>query len=575
MKPYARHVSRKATPQSEQADPKQVLNDAGGFAFVVDDWSKLDRFLVLGSEGGSYYATERKLTKDAATCVERCLDADPARTVNRIVEISDAGRAPKNDPAIFALALAASHKSPDARRLALQALPKVCRIGTHLFHFAASIESLRGWGRSLRKAVGAWYTDRPAESLAFQVVKYQSRDKWSNRDLLRLSHATSEDATKQAIFRWIVTGAAGMNDRVVARKGGKDGTYGSVAANLPAFIAAFEELKACKDEKRVIALIGEHNFTHEMIPTEMKNSVDVWSALLQKMPIGAMVRNLAKMTEVGLLKPLSGASKMVRDRLVDREALKKARVHPIGLLSALMVYKQGHGERGKLKWDPVSDLVDALDEAFYLSFETIVPTGKNILLAIDISGSMDGGVIAGVPGLTPRVAAAAMAMVTARSEQNWHCVGFSSGAAGEWKQPSNKPPYSGRQAYGGWGGYSGNGLLTLPISPKQRLDSVVATMAAVPMGGTDCALPMIYAMDRSLDVDAFVVLTDSETWAGGVHPHQALASYRKQSGRPAKLVVVGMVANEFTIADPNDAGSLDVVGMDTATPAVIADFIRG
>ena len=43
-------------------------------------------------------------------------------------------------------------------------------------------------------------------------------------------------------------------------------------------------------------------------------------------------------------------------------------------------------------------------------------------------------------------------------------------------------------------------------------------------------------------------------------------------GIGAKLVVIGMVSNGFTIADPNDAGMLDVVGFDTATPSVIADF---
>ncbi|MEZ4608010.1 MAG: hypothetical protein R2865_14790 [Deinococcales bacterium] len=42
----------------------------------------------------------------------------------------------------------------------------------------------------------------------------------------------------------------------------------------------------------------------------------------------------------------------------------------------------------------------------------------------------------------------------------------------------------------------------------------------------------------------------------------------------AKLIVVGMVVNNFSIADPNDTGMLDVVGFSTDTPSVIADFIR-
>jgi 60 kDa SS-A/Ro ribonucleoprotein len=43
-------------------------------------------------------------------------------------------------------------------------------------------------------------------------------------------------------------------------------------------------------------------------------------------------------------------------------------------------------------------------------------------------------------------------------------------------------------------------------------------------------------------------------------------------GIPAKLAVIGMMANKFSIADPKDRGMLDVVGFDTAVPSVLADF---
>jgi len=85
---------------------------------------------------------------------------------------------------------------------------------------------------------------------------------------------------------------------------------------------------------------------------------------------------------------------------------------------------------------------------------------------------------------------------------------------------------------------------------------------------------MLWAKERKLEVETFVVYTDSETWAGKLHPVQALADYRRESGIPAKLVVVGMTASKFSIADPKDAGMLDVVGFDTASPALIADFAR-
>jgi hypothetical protein len=62
-------------------------------------------------------------------------------------------------------------------------------------------------------------------------------------------------------------------------------------------------------------------------------------------------------------------------------------------------------------------------------------------------------------------------------------------------------------------------------------------------------------------VDTFVVYIDHETWAGDVPPAQALRAYRDARGIPAKLIVVGMTSTGFSIADPNDAGMRDVVGL--------------
>ena len=101
---------------------------------------------------------------------------------------------------------------------------------------------------------------------------------------------------------------------------------------------------------------------------------------------------------------------------------------------------------------------------------------------------------------------------------------------------------------------------------------MIAATTALPFGGTDCALPMLWAAENQVPVDVFCIYTDSETWAGDIHPAQALRAYRQKTGIGAKLVVIGMVSNGFSIADPTDGGMLDVVGFDTATPSIIADF---
>ncbi len=560
---YAKHVSRKVTPQREKASSKQKKNNAGGYSFKIDDWARLERFLVLGSEGGTYYCSEQKLTKQNAKCIERLLKKSKKsglKVVEKIVEISQKGRAPKNDPAIFALALAASSDHNEVRKAALEALPKVCRIGTHLFHFASMVNELRGWGRGLRNAVGSWYNDKEIDRLAYQLVKYQQRDGWSNKDLLRLSHAGKAAPTQehQAAYRWVVAGADDLGKRKVKRRQSDRSEtivrYDAVG-ELPGLIQAYEELKGVKSEKKVVKMIREHGFTHEMIPTQFKNSPAVWEALLEKMPVTAMIRNLGKMTNIGLIKPLSAASRKVEDTLSNLQILKKGRVHPLSVLVALKIYQQGRGMRGSLSWSPDRRVIDALDEAFYLAFKAIEPTGKNILLALDVSGSM-ASPIANMP-LSCREASVAMAMVTARTERNYHFIGFTGGG---W--------------YGG-GRQELKNVTELNISAKQRLDTVVRKVSGLPFGGTDCALPMLWAKAKKIDVDAFVVLTDNETWAGRIHPHQALTQYRNEMGKPdAKCIVAGMTASQFSIANPDDPGMMDVVGFDTAAPAVMADFIR-
>jgi 60 kDa SS-A/Ro ribonucleoprotein len=568
MSDYAAHLGdakkkavsvREDAPQSAKADARQVKNAAGGFAFEVDDWKRLDRFLILGAEGGTFHVGEQKLVREGAGALERCLKDDASAAIEHIAAISESGRAPKNDPAIFALAVAASHADPVVRRLALAALPRVCRIGTHIFQFAEQVQQLRGWGAGLRRAVGAWYTSKEGGDLAYQLVKYQQRGGVSHRDLLRLSHPKSKDPIVQAILRWTIAGSSGLGERSVKRKQQEAGvSYEAVAAGaLPKVIEGFERVKLATTPEECAALVREYNLTHEMVPSEQQKHAVVWDALLQRMPMHAMVRNLGRMTANGLLVPGSDAAKHVVKQLKNEAAIKKSRMHPLAVLMALRTYASGHGEKGKLTWTAVKPIIDALDDAFYAAFETVEPTGKSIMLALDVSGSMAGSQVAGT-SLTAREAVACMAMVTARREPDYDLVGFTAGGSG----------YGGR-----WGG-SASGLSPVAITAKTALSDACKIMERMSMGGTDCALPMLHALGKKQKVEAFCVYTDNETWAGAVHPFKAIKQYREQMGIPAKLVVVGTEASPFTIADPSDAGMLDVVGFDSGAPAVIADFIR-
>ncbi|MDA0181270.1 TROVE domain-containing protein [Solirubrobacter phytolaccae] len=579
---YLTRINLRRTSQSEpMPGTDQVPNSAGGFAWAVDDWTRLRRFLILGSAGGSYYAGEHELTLENAQVAAKAIAADGPRAVREIVAISRDGRAASNDAAIFALAMAASAEDEATRALALDALPQVCRTGTHLFTFARHVEQFRGWGRALRRGVGRWYVEQPVDRVAYQAVKYRRRDGMSHRDLLRLAHPGAKTRAGNPrlpvsdeharLFEWIVRGggetaaraggiAAGGGE-TAARAGGTVAGSEDAARGLPAVIGAFEAAQAATTAAETARLVREHGLPREAVKAEHLDDAEVWAALLERMPMTALLRNLATLTRVGVIAPGSFGADYAAEQLGDTDRLRKARVHPIAVLSALRTYASGHGVRSTRTWDPVAQVVDALDGAFYAAFGNVEPANTRVMLALDVSGSMTYGQLAGVPGLTPRDASAALALVTAATEPRHEIVGFFAGKGG-WKSGTRD-----------WMGHTG--LTPLAISPRQRLTDAVKAVSDLPFGGTDCSLPMRYALERGREIDTFVIYTDSETWAGEIHPVQALREYRERTGIAARLVVVGMIANGFTIADPEDPGMLDIVGFDTATPDVVSGFARG
>ena len=545
------------TPQGLPIPGRDMVeNNAGGFVFKLDEWKQLERFLILGSEGGTFYVSEKKLTAENANKVLLLLQKDGLKVVAKTVEMLTSGRAPKPDTAIFVLALAAAKGDDATRKAALAAVPSALKTGTQLLKFVDTVNELRGWGRGLKKAIQLWFKGRKAETLALQLVKYKQREGWSMKDVLRLAKPVPADDVQGKLFGWTAKkdNAAWAKAPVAPGDKALDFVWAAEQASglrLVAENADTAEAKAILAEanqasvKKLVDLIVTYRLPREALPTEALNRAEVWEALLQEMPMTAMIRNLGTMSKIGLLKPLSDAEKLVAGRLTDAARLRGAKVHPIQVLSALRTYSSGRGVRSAATWTASSKIIESLDEAFELSFGAVEPAGTRHLLGLDVSASMTGGEIAGVPGLTPNVASAALAIVTARTEPWTAIMGFD------------------------------EGIRELGVTAKDSIVDATKKVSAINGGGTDAALPMIWALQNKIQVDTFVVLTDSETWAGKIQPVQALEKYRQATGIGAKLIVVGMTSTGFTIADPNDAGMLDVVGFDGATPAFMAKFAKG
>jgi 60 kDa SS-A/Ro ribonucleoprotein len=516
------NTATSTTPQTEPVLGKtQVENNAGGFVFGVTDASFLNRFLILGTEGGSYYAKEAKMTVDAAKRVIAMIKKDGEFVVDQTRAVSLAGRAPKNDAAIFVLALCVTYGDEATKKAAYKAIASVCRIGTHIFQFCDAVNSMRGWSNGLRRGVAEFYTLKDEDNIALQLVKYRQRGGWTHKDVMRLAHPKSTTPSMNDLFRWAV---------------GKD------TETKHPLISAFERVQASQDVKEVVSLVREYRLPWETLPTEMLALPYVWEALIQNCPMTAMIRNLGRLSSLELTGPMSDVTNHIQSRLTNEEALQKARVHPMSLLVALRIYSQGHGEKGTLSWTPNQQIKDALDEAFYLSFGSVEPINGRVLQGIDVSGSM-GSMISGMP-LSCREAAGAMAMVRHRLEPQVYSLGFT------------------------------NTFVDLGLGKKDSLELVMQKIYRSNFGSTDCSLPMVYALRNKIPVDLFEIFTDSETYAGRQHPYQALAQYNQGMGLNAKVAVYGMTSTGFSIAEPGNPNMLDIVGFDTASPQAVTTWAK-
>lgn len=531
-----------ATPQGVATPGRtdEVVNHAGGYVFKVSDVDRLERFLILGTDGATYYVGADEQVTKSVDFLRDMIARDETLVLNRLVDVSTNGRAYKNSPAIFALAAVLTFGTNKAAARAR--VNDVVRTATHLFEFTEYLKALGGMGRAKRAALAGWYEAKTPEQIAYQAVKYRQRNGYTHRDVFRIAHPKGVDPV--------------VGDFILGKE------LRPEATDAAGTLIGFQLMQDADSAKRVISVLETYkNLPWETIPTQFLKDVDVWKSLFYNGQLNgqALVRNITRLARLDAFADMGFAADYAA-KLVDPAMIERTRLHPVNYLNASVVYNEGQMERSgywaerKKNWTTESVIADALDAGFYEAFKHVEPAGKRTMLAIDVSGSMSSPAMG--LDLSCAQVSGAVAMTVARTEPAHIIRGFTTGASG-WRRRGDAE------------------LTDLGITARTPLATAMNKVQNHNFGGTDCAQPMVWARENKVKVDTFVVITDSETWAGNVKPTQALKQYRDAMGIPARLAVLGVEGEEFTIADPTDKGQMDFVGFDSAAPKVLADFSAG
>lgn len=523
---------KSGTPQSQAIagrESEMLQGRSGGYMFNAGIWSMLRRCLLIGTAKSTYYAGKQELTDDFVHVVNQCVYEDPRRVAQEILYASD-GHAINNSAPIFAIVLLSMGEAPEAKQAFMEIFPQVVRTGSHFYEWLSYTKSLRGFGKIVRECGRAWLSNPNAKALAYQLLKYQQRQGFSHRDALRLFHIKPTSDDHQALFHWAVKG------------------WEELPAGIPSEALSqiwwYEWLK--RNPEKSHEAIAKGHLTHEMAAPVGKMDKQAWQLLFNEMPIGAMLRNLGSLTDLGVLHAHESANlNRVQAVLNNPERLRKGRIHPIDVLKALKVYQSGGNlGRSQKTWEPVSRIVDILENAVELSFDVMESTGKVFVHAVDVSGSMSYGVVSSV-GLSCCEIATAMALVTAKAEQNYIIRGFA------------------------------DNFRNLNISAKDSFSSALQKASNQNFGDTDASVAYDWLIKNKFKADVICFWTDSESWAGRRHPSEALADYRKKVNPDAKAVYVTLAPYQITLVDPQDPMSWDLGGFDPNTPSVIQMIATG
>jgi 60 kDa SS-A/Ro ribonucleoprotein len=391
----------------------------------------------------------------------------------------------------------------------------------------------------MRTAFGSWFNAEDVHDVAFPALKARQRatpagEVMALRDVIRIAHVTGRTDAHRVLIGWLYGRVADDEARAVLRD--VDDFLTAQAVTIPA---------------EATSVIRARRVPWEFLPSTVMKDPRVSEELIGTIGMTALIRNLARMTRLGTLGPFTtDATSRVVARLTSRDALAKARIHPMDVYLALKAYQSGSSQPDPRKpaqtWHPVPAVSDALEVAYDSSFAAAEPTGRKYIVAVDSSGSMSrwSTVVSAGSALGPayEIASTIAVMPTRLEGPNVHVIDVDTRV-----HPSK-------------------------VTRRTNLRELATWQASG--GGTDMSLPFTWALQQRAEADGFLVITDNESWAGNRHPVQSLAAYRRSVNPAARVIVVGMTATGYSMADPGDPGVLNVAGLDGALPKLIAGFFR-
>ena len=478
-----------------------VRNEAGGLAYARRPESALALYAATGCLNGTYYASA---DEHLDYVLQLSAAADAGFVAKTAVYARERGHM-KDMPAL----LLASLSLRDGESMQ-RAFPRVVDNGRMLRNFVQILRSGRVGRKSLgsrpKRLVRQWIENASVEQLLSAAVGNDP----SLADVIKMVRPKPADAQRAALYAWLI---------------GKP--YEESA--LPALVREYEAFK--RDRRGPLPKLPFQYFAS--LPLEAAQ----WGELARNVSWQTLRMNLNTFQRHGVFEDPRRVAE-VAARLRDGRAIAKARAFPYQLMSA---YNAGGGL-------PAS-ILEALQDAMEIATRQVPALDGEVVVAVDVSGSMSSPVTGYRKGATSKVRCVDVAALIAACIQRKH-------------PGARVLPFD-------------TSVRSLRLNPRDSVMTQAAQLAALCGGGTSVSAPFAALNREKAKVDLVVLVSDNESWRdtrqGGATATMREWAQIKARNPNARLVCIDLqpVATAQTV---ESADVLHVGGFSDAVFELIAVF---
>jgi len=420
-----------------------TVNAAGGVAYQMGDKEALAQLAATGCLSNTFYANAKDQLDEV---LKLAFKVEPEFVAKTAIYARQEGLM-KDMPALLASSLAVRDPA-----LFEKVAPQVIDNGRMVRNLVQMIRSgqvgdAKNLPRPVRRFIKGWLASRNFGRLFNESVGNDP----SMADVIKMVHPKPTTEEQAALFGYIC-----------------DREYDE--AKLPAVVRQYVQFKR-----------GDEGIEVPRVEFRMLDSLGLstsqWADVAQGMGWHAIRMNLNTLNRHGVLKD-SKMVKYVCERLVDEDAIRKARVFPYQLLTA---YRNVNS-------DLPMPIQLALQDALELSVENVPTIEGKVVVAPDVSGSMSSAVTGYGGGrhtskTTCIDVAALVAAAILRKNPDADIIPFA-----HVLYPS------------------------LKLNPRDSIVTNAEKLIRCGGGGTACSLPLVELNKRRQKADVVLYVSDNQSW---------------------------------------------------------------